>query len=118
MIVLVLQTLLYAWQDRSPITFPVQMRGIFLLVAVLGLLPGFAVLHWLQVVGTTAYLAFDYCILARLVVLLPWNRVVPLSWEVVRVALFSSPRNECIVHVISGVGAPTASAATPAREPA
>lgn len=112
--VLVAQSLMYAGRDSSFITFPVQVREFYLLIFVVGLLPGLGFLHWIQVAGTSAYLLFGYCPLARMVVLLPWNRVVPLSWGVVRVALFSSPKSDCIVHVISGVGAPVA--ATPAGE--
>jgi len=116
--ILVAQSLLYAWRDASPITFPVQLRVFYLLIVIVGLVPGLGFLNWLQFLGTAASLTFDYCPLARMTVLLPWNRVVPLSWEVVRVAIFSSPRNECIVHVISGVGAPVTPAHTPAHTPA
>ena len=104
--ILVGQTLLFAWRDRSLITFPVQLRGFFLLITLVGLVPGFGFLIWAQATGAVAYLLFDYCLLARTLALLPWNRVPPLSWNVVRVALFSSPGNDCIIHVISGADDP------------
>lgn len=51
-----------------------------------------------QFVGVNAMLVADYCLLARLIVLMPWNRGVPLSAHLVRQALFSPPAPGAIHH--------------------
>jgi hypothetical protein len=44
-------------------------------------------LHTLQFVGVNAFLIADYCLLARRLVLLPWNRCAPLTPTLVRAVL-------------------------------
>ena len=71
--------------------FPVQVRLAFLLwVAAALWLPG---LHWLLLVplaGIPARLLFGYCLLARMVSLLPWNRAERLTRRLL-VQTFLSP---------------------------
>ena len=66
---------------------PVQVRFAFLLLLVAGSsTPALGWLHPLQFVGVNVLLVADYCVLARLLTLLPWNRTVPftpaLAWAV------------------------------------
>lgn len=47
--------------------------------------------HWIQLAGTAAVVTVDYCALARLLTLAPWNRREPLSLALVGRTLFSAP---------------------------
>jgi hypothetical protein len=69
----------------------VQTPMAFLGLLVLGAWPPLAILHWLQFVGTTIRLLFDYCILARTLALAPWNCREPLSWWLVKRVYLTPP---------------------------
>jgi hypothetical protein len=45
----------------------------------------------MQLAGTSALLAFDYCPLARTLALMPWNRRVPLSGRLVLRVFLTPP---------------------------
>lgn len=57
-----------------------QVRVVYLALLGAGTLPGLGWLHLVQFVGVNAMVVVDYCLLARLLTLLPWNRPQPLSW--------------------------------------
>ncbi len=69
----------------------VQIRGLFTLVALLGASFSWPALHWLQLLGASALLVFDYCLAGRLLLLLPWNRSTPFSLGLVRRMLLTYP---------------------------
>ena len=48
-------------------------------------------LYWLPVVGTFALVIFGYCLLARVLSLLPWNLREPHSLGLWRRTFFSAP---------------------------
>jgi hypothetical protein len=56
-----------------------------------GLWKPLGILHWIQFVGTWALVLSGYCLMARVLSLLPWNRTEPLSAALVRRTLFSPP---------------------------
>lgn len=68
-----------------------QVRLAYLGLLGLGTVPGLWPLHLIQFVGVNALLVADYCLLARLLTLLPWNRPLPLSWALVRRVLLMPP---------------------------
>jgi hypothetical protein len=68
-----------------------QVRLVFFGLLALGTLPGLRPLHLLQFAGLNAIVVADYCVLARLLTLLPWNRSVPLSWALVGRVLLLPP---------------------------
>ena len=72
--------------------FSSQVRFAYVLWMAAGLLPGLFWMHWIQLMGTTALLVVDYCPLARLLSLLPWNRQLPLSWRLVVRTILAPPR--------------------------
>lgn len=61
--------------------FPVQVRVAYLGLLVLGQFGPLVIFNWIQLIGTTALLVFDYCPLARMLSLMPWNRTRPFSWR-------------------------------------
>ena len=62
-------------------SFPLQVRIAYLLLLVAGLWSPLAFIHWLQLIGTSARVLFAYCLLARTLSLMPWNRQAPLDWQ-------------------------------------
>jgi hypothetical protein len=85
------QMLHFTHRTGSLRSFPVQVRtGYFALLAI-GLWPSAAVVHWVQLFGTLAMVTADYCLLARLTSLLPWNRKERFSYSLVTNTLFSPP---------------------------
>jgi hypothetical protein len=69
--------------------YPVQIRLAYLAMLLGGLVPGFAWLHAVQLIGTSAMIAVGYCALARALSLAPWNRSERLSWRLVRSAVLA-----------------------------
>ncbi len=76
---------------RSLRALDVQVRIGYLALLGVGTLPGAWPLHVVQFVGVNAVLVVDYCLLARLLTLLPWNRRLPLSAALVRRVLLMPP---------------------------
>jgi hypothetical protein len=85
------QTAHFALCARDPTAFRVQVRVVYLLLLFAGMADPLRFVHGLQLAGTTAMLAFDYCPLARLMSLLPWNRSEPLTVELVRRTALTPP---------------------------
>jgi hypothetical protein len=67
------------------------VRTGYLVLLLAGHLPGLWPIHLLQFVGINALLVADYCPLARMLVLLPWNRRVPLSLSLLRWLVLAPP---------------------------
>lgn len=82
-------------------SFPLQVRFVYLGLLIIGQLPYCQWINWIQLLGTTALLTVDYCPLARMLSLAPWNRQQPLSWELFRKAIFTPPLNGSILQVLS-----------------
>jgi len=76
----------------DPRSFPSQVRLAWFALLLAGLWPPLTPIHWIMLVGTSARLLTDYCLLARLIALLPWNRRTPLSAALVCRAVLSPPR--------------------------
>ena len=66
--------------------FPVQVRIAYLGLLVLGLWSPLAVIHWMQLAGTLAVVVTNYCPLALLLSLAPWNRSGPVNAAAIQVA--------------------------------
>ena len=87
----------FAAAKGSWTAFAVQVRIGFTLMAVLFLWEPLRVCYWLPLVGLTARVTLNYCLLARVVSLLPWNRQEPLTWTLVKKRIFSKPVSGAIV---------------------
>ncbi|HSI61443.1 MAG TPA: hypothetical protein VLA16_28045 [Ideonella sp.] len=85
------QVLHFAASRRKLRALEVQVRIGYLGLLMLGSIGPLWPIHLVQFVGVNALLVADYCLLARLLVLMPWNRGVPLSAQLFRQALFSPP---------------------------
>jgi len=86
------QCLHFLLWHRSLRILEVQVRLLYFVLLVLGAsVPHLQPLLALQLAGLAARLSVDYCLAARLLVLMPWNRGEPLSGELVRRVLLTSP---------------------------
>ncbi|MCL4802065.1 MAG: hypothetical protein KJ025_20910 [Burkholderiales bacterium] len=85
------QSLHFLAREGRPGAFAVQVPVAYLALLAVGAWPPLAVLHPLMLAGTLVTLAFDYCPLARIMSLMPWNRRVPLSWALVRRTFLMPP---------------------------
>jgi hypothetical protein len=90
----------FAARAHSLRTFPAQTRAAYLAILVAGTWPPLAFLHWLQLAGTCGMLAFDYCVLARVMSLLPWNRARPLSVRLVWRTFASRPMRGSVLGML------------------
>jgi hypothetical protein len=92
------QVLHFGAYRRTLQALDVQVRigyaGLLMLGSVGPLWP----IHLVQFVGVNALLVAEYCLLARLLVLMPWNRGVPLSGHLVHQALCTPPAPGAIHH--------------------
>ena len=85
------QTVIYDFKEPASLTFPVQIRFAYTSLLVLCQLPWLQWLYWLPTIGTFALVLFGYCLMARLLSLLPGNRAEPLSLELIRRTFFTPP---------------------------
>ncbi|MFZ5551451.1 MAG: hypothetical protein ACOZJX_22340 [Pseudomonadota bacterium] len=92
------QALHFGAYRRTLRALDVQVRIGYAGLLMLGSLGPLWLIHLVQFVGVNAMLVADYCLLARVMVLMPWNRGVPLSAGLVQQALFSPPAPGAIHH--------------------
>ncbi|MBC8096079.1 MAG: hypothetical protein H7Y43_09720 [Akkermansiaceae bacterium] len=78
-------------RDRKPAAFSVQLRAAYLLLLLICYPPPMRWLYWLPTVGTFALIVFGYCLLARVLSLLPWNSREPYTIDRFRRTFFSAP---------------------------
>jgi len=90
----------YLARERSLRAFPVQTRIAFLALLAAGTWPPLGFVHALQLAGTGVTLVFDYCLLARTVSLLPWNRARPLTFERVWRTFATGPVTGSVLNVL------------------
>jgi hypothetical protein len=83
------QSAVYFGRHRSLDHFPTQVRVAYAIwmAASFIVLPMF----WIQAAGTTALTTVGYCPLARMLLVLPRNRSVPLTWQRLAVIAFHPP---------------------------
>ena len=86
------QSVLFFARERAFKAFPVQLRLAYTLLLILCLLPPIRWLFWLPAVGTFALVLVGYCLMARMLSLLPWNRTEPMTADLLRRTFLSRPR--------------------------
>lgn len=91
LVVAVLQAVVYVSSNRSLRHFPTQVRVAYALWMVASFVPELTFMLWIQTAGTTALVLAGYCPLARILILAPWNRSVPLTWRRLGVIVFHPP---------------------------
>ena len=86
-----IQLVHFTISEKSISAFTVQVRFVYLLLMIAFYPEPIQFMYWLPLVGTWARVTFGYCLLARTLCLLPWNRQVPFSTELLMKAYFSRP---------------------------
>lgn len=71
-----------------------------------------ALVHWVQLAGTTAVATVGSCPLARTLALMPWNRTEPLTLERLRGTSLSRSQSGGILRPVRPVGGEAAHPAT------
>jgi hypothetical protein len=88
----VVQLVHYALRERSIKAFSVQVRLVYTAVLLLDILIEPLRLHlWWMAFFTLMVVLFDWCLLSRIMALMPWNRKEPLTWPAVRKVFLSGP---------------------------
>lgn len=72
-------------------SLPVQVRVVYLVLLLIAAWPPLRALLFLLFAGLLVRVVFDYCALARLLSLMPWNRKRPLTLALVRATFLSRP---------------------------
>lgn len=85
------QAALYVTRHRSLAHFPTQVRVAYALWMAASFFDVLVPLFWIQAAGTSALVLLGYCPLARMLLVLPWNRTVPLTWRGLAVMAFHPP---------------------------
>ena len=85
------QVIHFIARERSMSAFPVQVRVAYLGLLFLAQAPYMLWIFWVQLIGTTAMVTFDYCFLARCLSLMPWNKTEGYSLDLIKRTFFSAP---------------------------
>ena len=85
------QVIHFRLREGTMTAFPVQVRLAVTAILVLALWEPMNWLFWLPAFGLSAQVLFGYCMLARCLSLLPWNRREQLSWGLVLRTFLSPP---------------------------
>lgn len=81
----------FAIEKRSLVAFPIQVRAGYLLLLLIALPEPLQWIYWIPTIGTWAQILFGYCLMARCVSLLPWNRKQAFSFALLERTFFSAP---------------------------
>src|SRR5262249_46391584 len=94
------QSVLLFARERTFEAFPVQLRFAPTLLLIICLFPPIRWIYWVPAVGTLALVTFGYCLMARALSLLPWNRAEPITIDLLR-RTFLSRLNYRTGHIVS-----------------
>jgi hypothetical protein len=86
------QSVLLFVRERALGAFPVQLRLAYTLLLIICFFLPIRWFFWLPAVGTFAVVIFGYCLMARMLSLLPWNRTEPITADLVRRIFLSRPK--------------------------
>lgn len=91
------QAAFYLLRHRSLRHFPTQLRVAYALWMAASFVPELFILYWIQSAGSTALVLTGYCPLARVLLVFPWNREVPLTWRRLATIVFHPPIHGSVV---------------------
>lgn len=94
----IVQVIHFIYRERSLSAFPVQVRVTYLGLLFLAQAPYMSWIFWWQLIGTTAMVLYQYCFLARVLSLMPWNKSEPYSMDLVKRTFLSAPVSGSILQ--------------------
>ena len=100
----ILQSLYFLWRLRSFGHYAVQIRLAYTALLLVCFIPVMRWLYWLPTLGTFALIMFGYCLMARVLSLMPWNRSEPMSVALVGRTLFTPPVVGNVAHGLPETG--------------
>ena len=103
----IVQSVLFFARQRTFKAFPVQLRFAYTLLLIICLFPPIRWIYWVPAVGTFTLVIFGYCLMARALSLLPWNRAEPITVDLLRRTFLSRPRLPDRPHRVSSAGCGT-----------
>ena len=84
--------------------YPVQIRLAFTALMIVCFAPFLRWFYWLLAGGALARVLFGYCMMARVLSLMPWNRTEHLSFDLVRRTFLTPPVIGNAAHGLSDSG--------------
>lgn len=87
----VFQLIYFSITEERFSAFPVQIRIAFLLVVLIPLWEPLRFLYWIPVAGIWVLVLTGYCLMARILSLVPWNRKEPLSASLIKRTFLAPP---------------------------
>ena len=90
-------------REQSVTAFPVQVRFWFLMLVLAAYPEPMQIVYWLPAAGTWARSIFGYCLMARTLALMPWNRREPFSVGLMMKTLLSRPMRGSIMQGLPAV---------------
>jgi hypothetical protein len=75
------QSVYFIIKIRSLRAFPSQVRFVYFLFTLIGMLDPTRIWYGLMTISTFMVAFFDKCLLARMLILMPWNKDVTPSWK-------------------------------------
>jgi hypothetical protein len=100
------QTVFFILSERSLRSSPVQTRLAYTALLLICFVPGLRWLYWLPAVGTLALVVCGYCLMARFLSLLPWNRSERITPALLRHTFLSPPALETMPGDVAQKGCP------------
>ena len=70
---------IYFTTKRSFSAFPTQVRFVYAIFTIIALYDPSTILYWALLVGTVMVTLFDTCFIARVLIMMPWNKNEKLS---------------------------------------
>ena len=101
------QSVLFFGRERTFKAFAVQLRFANTLLVIICLFPPIRWISWVPAVGTLALVIYGYCLAARALSVLPWNRAEPITVDLLRRTFLSRPRLSDRAHRVSSAGCGT-----------
>lgn len=89
--VTMIQALFFVWRGHGVRSSPAQTRVAYALLMMICFVPSLRWLYWLPTVGTVALVVCGYCLMARFLSLLPWNRSERITARLLRHTFLSPP---------------------------
>ncbi|PLY03704.1 MAG: hypothetical protein C0622_04125 [Desulfuromonas sp.] len=87
----VIQLVYFSLKLKSVTCFPIQVRIGYLALLLLAQPPALQWIYWIPTIGTWAQVLVGYCLMARCVSMLPWNRQERFTLAYLGRTLFSKP---------------------------
>ena len=70
---------IYFTVKRGFAAFPTQVRFVYAIFTIIALFDPTTIFYWALLVGTIMVTLFDTCFIARILILMPWNKNEKLS---------------------------------------